>query len=105
MVMAKWCPHCVPTTLDAMKKASKELSVPLEVYDIDEPSQVKTADELVRSHGDWSEDYLIPQVFFEYDDGAVEHVLTGSRLGVADTRRRIDELFKSQRYTSLVPSQ
>jgi thiol-disulfide isomerase/thioredoxin len=101
MVYAKWCPHCVPTTLNAMSKAASELGAKLELYDIDNPQQVKIADELVKKYGDWSEDYVIPQVFFEYQDGKIEHVFTGQRQGVSASRSKLDELFKSQKYASL----
>ncbi|PSN83376.1 hypothetical protein B9P99_02920 [Candidatus Marsarchaeota G1 archaeon OSP_B] len=101
LVMAYWCPHCVPTTLEAMKKASKELGVPLEIYDIDKPEQEKIADELVKKYGDWSENYLIPQVFFEFEDGSVKHVLTGQSAGVSATKRKIEELFSSEFYNAL----
>jgi len=101
MVYAKWCPHCVPTTLDAMSKASSELKAKLELYDIDNPEQVKTADELVKKYGEWSEDYVIPQVFFEYQDGKIEHVFTGQRQGVSASRSKLEELFKSQKYEAL----
>ncbi|MEM3857034.1 MAG: hypothetical protein QXI37_00835 [Thermoprotei archaeon] len=94
----------MPTTLDAMKKASEQLNATLDLYDIDNPELEPEADKLVKAYGDWSEDYLIPQVFFEYDTGTVEHVLTGSRLGVADTRKRIEQLFKSEKYLALVNS-
>ncbi|MEM0119915.1 MAG: hypothetical protein QW514_07665 [Thermoprotei archaeon] len=101
VVYAKWCPHCNPLTLDAMKRASSELGAKLELYDIDDKEQVKVADRLVKEYGDWSEDYTIPQVFFEYADGRVEHVLTGQRAGVWATKQKIEELFKSEKYTKL----
>lgn len=102
MVMANWCPHCVPTTLDAMKRASKELNAELILYNIDKPEEEKLADELVKNYGDWSENYLIPQVFFVMDDGAVRHVLTGQSAGVGFTKKKIEELFTSEFYRSLV---
>ncbi|PSN91804.1 hypothetical protein B9Q03_03220 [Candidatus Marsarchaeota G2 archaeon OSP_D] len=101
VVYAKWCPHCNPLTLEAMEKASSELGAKLELYDIDNPEQVKVADRLVEKYGEWSEDYVIPQVFFEYDDGKVEHVLTGQRTGVSATRQKIEELLKSEKYAKL----
>lgn len=101
VVYAKWCPHCNPLTLDAMKKASEELGARLELYDIDDPQQVKVADALVKQYGDWSDDYVIPQVFFEYEDGKIEHVLTGQRAGVWATKQKIEELFASEKYSKL----
>jgi len=92
VVYATWCPHCHPTTVEPMKKASEELGVPFFPYDIDIPEQEKKADELVREFGDWSEDYLIPQVFVEMNDGKMRHVLTGNPQGVELTRRAVNNL-------------
>ena len=47
VVYANWCPHCVPTTVEPMKKAGKELGVPVHLYDIVTDS-VGKADELVK---------------------------------------------------------
>lgn len=94
VVYAKWCPHCVPTTVEPMKKAADEAGVPCLLHDID-TDDVKVADELVKKYGDWSADYLIPQVFIEYQDGRVRHVLTGYPEGVALTRRAVENLLKS----------
>lgn len=94
VVYAQWCPHCVPTTVEPLKERAAELGVPLHLHDIDTPD-VKVADELVEKHGDWTPDYLIPQVFFEYD-GRVEHVLTGNPKGVSLTKRAVEELLASE---------
>jgi hypothetical protein len=94
VVYANWCPHCVPTTVDPVKKASQEIGVPCLLHDID-TDDVKVADELVQKYGDWSPDYLIPQVFLEYQDGTVKHVLTGYPEGVSFTRRAVENLLKS----------
>jgi hypothetical protein len=94
VVYANWCPHCVPTTVDPLKKAAAELGVPCLLHDID-TDDVKVADELVREHGDWSPDYLIPQVFLELGDGNIRHVLTGYPEGVGFTRRAVENLLKS----------
>ena len=56
----------------------------------------KTADELVKKYGDWTPDYVIPQVFFEMDDGKIEHVLTGDRRGIQYTRQAVEALLKSR---------
>lgn len=100
IVYANWCPHCVPTTVEPMKKAAEELRLPCVLYDIDTEA-VKKADELVRKYGDWSEDYVIPQVFFEFDDGEFKHVLTGRSEGVEFTKREINGILNSQLFNSL----
>lgn len=61
IVLAEWCPHCVPLSLEKSKEMTKALEVPLRVLDIDDSEQEKLADELVLEHGDFTEDYLIPQ--------------------------------------------
>lgn len=94
VVYANWCPHCVPTTVEPMKKLAKELGIECDLLDIDTEDEPR-ADELVRKYGDWSEDYLIPQVFFEFDNGEVKHVLTGYSEGVSYTRRAVENLLKS----------
>jgi hypothetical protein len=74
---------------------AKRLGVPLRVLDIDRPGQVKAADRLVRDHGDASPDYLIPQVFLEWSDGRVEHLLTGFSEQVPRTARAWKDLLAS----------
>jgi glutaredoxin len=93
VVYAKWCPHCVPTTVEPLKQRGRELGVECHLHDIDTEA-VNVADELVRKYGDWSPDYLIPQVFLEYHDGSVRHVLTGNPQGVQMTRKAVEELLK-----------
>jgi len=95
VVYADWCPHCVPTTVGPMMKVAEELGVPCRLHDID-TDDVLVADELVRKYGDWSPDYLIPQVFLEYDDGSIKHVLTGYPEGVGFTRRAVENLLNSE---------
>jgi len=95
VVYATWCPHCHPTTVEPMEEAAEELGVPCFLYDIDDPEQERKADELVRKYGDWSEDYLVPQVFVEMNDGEMRHVLTGYSEGVELTRRAVANLLKS----------
>jgi hypothetical protein len=65
------------------------------LHDID-TDDVKKADELVERYGDWSPDYLIPQVFLETDDGKIEHVLTGDPRGLQYTRQAVETLLKSR---------
>ena len=95
VVHASWCPHCHPTTVEPMRETAARLGIEFHEYDIDKPDQEKKADELVRKHGDWSEDYLIPQVFVEMKDGTVRHVLTGYSEGVELTRRAVANLLNS----------
>lgn len=77
---------------------AKALQVELRILDIDDPEQVKTADGLVTEYGDSSEDYLIPQVFFEEASGRVQHVLTGFSEGVNITKARWEDLTSSEFY-------
>jgi hypothetical protein len=93
VVYAQWCPHCVPTTVEPLKQRALELGIPCHLYDIDTDG-VNAADELVKKYGDWSPDYLIPQVFLEYGDGRIEHVLTGNPQGVPLTRKAVRDLLK-----------
>jgi len=97
IVLADWCPHCVPLSLDNAKRMAKDLNTELRVLDIDDPEQEKTADELVKDYGDYTADYLIPQVFVE-EDGKVQHVFTGFSEGVEVTRARWEDLFASRYY-------
>ena len=93
----------MPTAVEPMKKVAAELGIPINLYDIDTDS-VKVADQLVQKYGDWSPDYIIPQIFLEFDDGEIKHVLTGQSQGVAYTRRAIDNLLKSPYFKGLVVS-
>jgi thiol-disulfide isomerase/thioredoxin len=102
VVLANWCPHCVPLSKERAERMAKDLEVPLRILDIDVPAQLKIADELVEEHGDWAEDYIIPQVFLEYDDGSVEHVLTGFSEGVSATDSAWNTLFSGKYYHSLL---
>ena len=94
VVYARWCPHCVPTTVEPLARRAEELGVPCLLHDID-TDDVRVADDLVRKYGDWTDDYLVPQVFLEYDGGRFEHVLTGNPEGVALTRRAVEALLQS----------
>ena len=92
LVMAEWCPHCSPLSVEMGEKLAQRLGVPLRILDIDERAQELVADRLVREHGDWTEDYLIPQVFLEWSDGRIEHLLTGIPGSVTGTRRAWEDL-------------
>jgi glutaredoxin len=96
VVYAEWCPHCVPTTVEPVRRKAEELGVPCILYNIDEADALKKADELVKGHGDWSEDYLIPQVFLEHENGEIRHVFTGYSEDVELTQRGINNLLRSR---------
>lgn len=85
LVYASWCPHCVPISVDRAEELARRLAIPLRRLDIDAREQEVVADRLVLEHGDATDDYLIPQVFLEWSDGAVEHLLTGIPGPVAGT--------------------
>ena len=87
-----------------MKKAAEELRVPCLLHDID-TEDVGFADDLVRKHGDWSPDYLVPQVFLEFDNGEFKHVLTGYPEGVGFTKRAVETLLASQYFRELKAAQ
>ncbi len=101
IVLAKWCPHCNPLSLENAKKMSDYLQVPLRVLDIDSPSESGQADALVRDFGDNSEGYIIPQVFVEYSNDTVQHIFSGFSEGTVVTKRRWEDLFSSPYYASL----
>lgn len=104
IVLAQWCPHCVPLSLEKVRGMAKELKVELQVLDIDQHGLAKEADALVQQHGDFAEDYLIPQVFIERGDGKIEHVFTGFSEGVHVTSARWSDFFASQYYRDLLAS-
>ena len=92
VVHANWCPHCHPATVEPIQKISEGLGIPFFSYDIDVPEQEKKADGLIRKFGDWSKDYVVPQVFVEMSDGEMRHVLTGCSEGLDFTRRAVINL-------------
>ncbi len=77
IVLAQWCSHCVPLSIRNGKRLATRLKVPLRTLDIDRGRQATLADRMVKAYGDASPDYLIPQVFLEWSDGRVDHLLTG----------------------------
>jgi len=95
VVYADWCPHCVPTTVEPVRKKAEQIGAQCILYHIDDPTALKNADELVKKYGDWSEDYLIPQVFLEYEDGEVKHVFTGYSEDIELTRSGLSHLLES----------
>jgi len=96
VVYADWCPHCVPTTVEPLEKKAAELKVPLILYHIDDTESEKKADELVKKYGDWSPDYLIPQVFLEYNNGEIRHLFTGYSEDIQLTRNGVTNLINSE---------
>jgi len=101
VVLAQWCPHCVPLSVQNGKRMAQRLSIPLRILDIDRRTQVKAADRIVRQHGDWSPDYLIPQVFLEWSDGRTEHILTGFSERVPRTAQAWQDLFASDWFRAI----
>jgi len=95
IVLAQWCPHCVPLSVRNGRRLAKRLGVRLRILDIDRRREVRTADRLVREHGDASPDYLIPQVFLEWNDGRVDPLLTGFSEQVARTAQAWRDLMAS----------
>ena len=55
----------------------QELKVEIRILDIEKSEEEKEADEIVKNYGEWDPDYVIPQVFFEYDD-KIKHIWAGS---------------------------
>jgi len=103
IVLAQWCPHCVPLSVRNGRRLAKQLEVPLRILDIDRRGQVAVADRLVREYGDASPDYLIPQVFLEWSDGRVQSLLTGFSEQVPRTARAWRDLFGSEWLRSVRP--
>ena len=95
IVLAQWCPHCVPLSVRESRRLARRLRVAWRELDIDRRRDLLLADRLVRDHGDQSPDYLIPQIFLEWDDGTVQHLLTGFSEEVARTARAWKDLFAS----------
>ena len=97
VVLAQWCPHCVPLSLEQCQRIAKELRAELRVLDIDDAEQIRVADDLVKQYGDFADDYLVPQVFFE-ENGKIQHVFTGFSEGVKVTEARWDDFFAGKFY-------
>ncbi len=101
IVLATWCPHCVPLSLEMTQRMSGDLDVPLKVLDIDDERNGRLADEMVQKYGDDATDYLVPQVFLEFPGGKVEHIFTGFSENTEITRRHWEDFFKSRFYGQL----
>lgn len=95
VVLAEWCPHCVPLSERNGRQLAKRLHVPYRRLDIDRAREERLADRIVRRSGDRAPDYLIPQVFLEWSDGRVDHLLTGFSEAVSRTERAWKDLFAS----------
>jgi len=95
IVLAPWCPHCVPLSVTEGNRLARRLKIPLRLLDIDHAAQEREADRLVRRYGDSAPDYLIPQVFLEWSDGRVQHLLTGFSEEVPRTARAWADLLRS----------
>lgn len=77
MVHSKWCPYC-RIAIKTAEALSREFQIVLKLLDIDLPDEEEEADLYVRRYGDWSEDYVVPQLFIECEDGTVQHLFTGA---------------------------
>jgi len=77
VVHSKWCPYS-RIAIETAEALSRELKVKLKLLDIDVPNEEEEADIYVKKHGNWSEDYVIPQLFIEFEDGTVQHLFTGA---------------------------
>ena len=86
-----------------MEKVARDLGIPFFSYDIDIPDEAAKADELVRKFGDWSEDYLVPQVFVETREGRIQHVFTGYSESLDSTKRALSNLLSSPLFAKVNP--
>lgn len=101
IVLAPWCPHCVPLSVRHGRVLARRLGARLRLLDIDRPAQERLADRLVRRFGDDGPDYLIPQVFYESPRGKVAHLLTGFSERVPRTDEAWRRLLASDRIREL----
>ena len=54
IVLAYWCPHCSPLSIEYISKVSEDLKTDCRILDIDNKEQEIIADEIVKKHGeDW----------------------------------------------------
>ncbi|MDT7891732.1 MAG: hypothetical protein RQ952_03205 [Thermoproteota archaeon] len=102
-VKANWCPHC-KVSEKYVNLIAKELNAEILYLDIDKKEDEKLADEIVKKFGDWSADYLIPQVFLQFKDGTIKHILTGDPRGVDFTIKRWNDFILSNFYRELKSS-
>jgi len=84
----------LPVTVEPLVQKAAELGIPCALHNIDTEDEA-VADDLVKKYGDWTPDYLVPQVFLEYEGGKIKHVLTGDPRGVALTKKAVDDLMAS----------
>ena len=85
----------MPTTVGPMQKKAEELGIPCILHDIDTDDEA-FADELVRKYGDWTPNYLVPQVFLEYEGDRFRHALTGNPQGITLTKSAVERLLSSE---------
>jgi hypothetical protein len=102
IVLARWCSHSIPLSIDAVKKIGNDLNIPVRILDIDNNKDEKIADELIKKNGNYSEDYRIPQVFLEYHKGDIKHIFIGSSQGVSESKKKWEEFFSSDFYKKLL---
>jgi hypothetical protein len=95
-VIATWCPHCAPLSVENSKILAERLGASCRILDIDRTEDLRYADELVEKYGDNSEDYLVPQIFLQYESGETRHVLTGFSESPEATKKHWEDLLKSQ---------
>ena len=92
VVHSKWCPHC-RIAIKTAETLSREFQIVLKLLDTDLPDEEKEADFYVRSCGNWSEDYVIPQLFLECEDGTVQHLYTGA-LSIEAARAKLNKILQ-----------
>ena len=81
--------------MEPVRKKAKQIGVPCILYNVDDFHVSKKGDELVKRYGDWSEDYLVPQVFLEYENGDVKHIFTGNSEDIELTRNGLTNVLNS----------
>ncbi len=101
-VIATWCPHCNPLSVENSEILAQKLGAEYRILDIDKPEDSKDADELVRKYGDDTQDYLVPQIFLEFTNGQIQHVLSGFSESTEVTKRHWNDLFQSEYIQRLI---
>ncbi len=99
-VKANWCPHC-KISESYVRMIAEELNAAILELDIDNKDQERIADDIVKNYGDWSPNYLIPQVFIEFEDGSIKHILTGDPNGIDYTLKKWKDFIGGSFYKSL----
>lgn len=86
----------MPLSTELAAQLAARLGAELRLLDIDVPAQEAQADRLVAELGDPDPDYLIPQLFLDWSDGARQHLLTGTPGSVESTRRSWEGLLRAR---------